>query len=412
MANTDTLASATGNLAFLNAVDSVNQPGISPNPYGNLSPTALSLSTRPVPTNTQTSGIAALQQKTKESYSNRQFIAPLNYQINVEGTWITVDILGKRVITDNNAEYRSIASLSAINVIPRKIENARFDGIERLVKDIPQGVGLLTGATGAGTPALLAAGQQFISGKNATIDVLSNRFSQFTSLITDKSTLNLNSLTPSLNIGSTLNGVISDALPTTQITQSLAKVPGLNIVTNSLGNLPGASNLFSMLNNPVGAVEGVVGKAASSLNLQAGLPSIALKDGEFSLGSLPDVFSAATDIFHNGPPTSLTGLISLEKQVKGLVCNFTPPVIKLPSFDSITSFKFPKLEDIEKQIKKEFDDLKSNIINQLDIVKQLKDLLPDPEELFKDIVKELTTCDEGPTSANADKSGSNVKASG
>ena len=45
-------------------------------------------------------GSTALAQKAQIPYSNKQFIAPFNYQINVEGTMMNVDYLGKKIKTN------------------------------------------------------------------------------------------------------------------------------------------------------------------------------------------------------------------------------------------------------------------------------------------------------------------------
>ena len=407
--STTPITTATGNLAFLNAVDAtLNQPGASPNPFKNFTPATQALAASPQQAST-TSGAALLQQKSAGQYSNRQFVAPLSYQINVEGIWITVDLLGKKNITNNNTTYRSIASLSATRVDKQIIEQARYDGITRAIKELPDGVGLpsITG----GTPTFNAAGLQFATGANAITNGLGNRYTQFNSLVGNNTFQNFSTLLngSEINLGALASGVISSKIPNTQISQTLARIPGFSVATNALGNITGASKLFNMVNTPAGAADGLISNIASGLNLQLGLPSLNMSGGEFDLGSLPNDFNQitgiATDIFHNGPPTSLQGLISLEKQIKGIICNFKLPVIKLPSFDDITNFKFPNLEDIGKQIKKEFDDLKSNIINQLDIVSQLKEMIPDPEEIYDAVMTEITTCDNNPNAEKNSKSG-------
>lgn len=393
--------------SFVNNIDAlVGTPGLSPNPATVLTPAAQALATNPDKYQPPAGGTQALQQKSQGQYSNKQFIAPFKYEINVEGTWMTVDCLGKRVITDNTVPYRAIASLSATTVEIKTIDNT-------FIRTVQQATSETTGnkQSPVGTPIQNSAAQQFNTGAGAVASLLGSRFAQYSSLITGGGAQVLSNLT-SGNLFSGATGIINNILPTTQINQTIAKIPGLSVVTTALGNLPGGSNLTSALNNPVGAAESLVGKVASGLNIQLGLPS--LKGGSFDLGSIPEtfgigqqLFSTATDIFHNGPPTSLTGLISLEKQVKGLICNFKLPNIQLPSLEQLTTFKFPKPEDIIKQVKKAVEDEVSNIVNIGNIQDQLNGLLAqfDPKKIYEAALKEITTCDSSPTSDQNSKSG-------
>jgi hypothetical protein len=370
--------------------------GSTPNPSNVLTPAAQAYATDPARYQAPAGGTQALQSISQGQYSNKQLVTPFKYEINVEGTWITVDALGKKIQVETNNQYKAIASLSAIKFDIQIIDQARLGGGQRLVKQPGAPIE-------AGTATFNSAAQIFGTGNSAIAGNITNRFSEFSSLVQGGNSQLLG------NVTSYATGALSNVIPSAQINQAIAKIPGINIATNALGQLPGGSNLTSMLSNPVGAATGVLGNAVQGLNLQFGLPSSNKSGGEFDLGSLSNDFNKitgiATDIFHNGPPTSLQGLISLEKQIKGIICNFKLPVIKLPNFDSITNFKFPNLEDIGKQIKKEFDDLKSNIINQLDIVNQLKELIPDPEEIYDAVMTEITTCDNNPNAEKNSKSG-------
>jgi len=403
----------SSNLTYLENADNVlGKPGLSPNPYKQLAPAAQTLAASPqqqalnAATQAQTAGIAALQQKTQGQYSNRQFIAPLNYQINVEGTWIMVDLLGKKINTNTSTAYRAISSLSAISIQINQVGNARnFDASNNILKQLENGIGLPSSVPGSATQN--SAGLQFSSGTSAAANSLGTRFSQFTKTVTSggvQTFSNLFNNNGQINVGTTITGLANQVIPTTQITQTVAKIPGLKFAQNALGQIPGTSNLTNLLQNPIGSVEGLIGQAAKVLNIQGSLPS--LQGGEFNLGSLSNIFSLATDIYHNGPPTSLTGLISLEKQVKAIICNFVPPSIKLPSFKQLTQIKFPKLDDIEKYIKKEYEDVTSNIINALhNIEDELKSLVPDPNQIWQAINDEFTKCDKGPASQNNNKAG-------
>jgi hypothetical protein len=183
--------------------------------------------------------------------------------------------------------------------------------------------------------------------------------------------------------------------------------------------------LQGALSNPIGAIGGLSQVIPKDLNLQGALPS-------GSLGSLGDLFSAASDIANSGPPTSLTGLVSVEKQIKAIVCNFQLPTLTIPSFSSITNVlggvasgigniassavsnlsnaiqgEIKELSDLGKQIQKEFQDTTSNINNQLNILKQMQLTLPDISGIYNAAIKELTTCESSPNQQNNVKSGEN-----
>ena len=328
-------------------------------------------------------GAQALQLRAQGEYSNKQFVAPMKFSLNVEGTSMIVDYLGKRIITDNKVPYRQIISLSATPLVFKTIDDPSLNNMDRLVKP---------------TPTQSVAAKMINTGTSAVTQSLGNRISQIPTTIQSAAT-QISSLA-SGNILSNGFNQISNYLPTSQVNQALAKIPGLSVATNALGVIPGTANLTKALQDPVGAATSLIQGAfeGSSLNIQGGLPSI-------SLGSLGDIFSLASNIASSGPPTSLTGIISLEKSAKSIICNFTLPIINIPPYDAILKFKFPKPQDILKQVKKQLDDFISNVVNQLDVVKLLKSLLPDPEEIYKSIIKELTTCDKDPSNKNNIKSG-------
>ena len=387
------ITQATGNLGYINNINSTFiQPGISPNPSATLSPAAQALATTASPNPV---GAVALQNKSQGPYSNKQFIAPFSYSQNVEGTFVNVDYLGKRIVTNGSMPYRAIVSLSAIALPITLINDPSENNPDRLVKAIPA-----SPISFSGTPIQNAAIQQLGTGINAITNSLGGRTTQFTSLV-QASKSNPSQLFSNLaSSGSAaLAGQLQNTLPFSTINHTIANIPGFSIVTNALGQLPGGSSIASALSNPVGAATGLLTQTLSnSIQIQGGLPSA-------SLGSLGDVFKLASNVASSGPPTSLTGIISLEQQVKGLICNFQLPVIGNISFDSIIKFTFPKPDDILKQIKKQLDDIKSNIVNRFDIVKQLQNLLPDPHTIYEAVIKELTTCDKSPNSQNNAKNG-------
>ena len=343
----------------------------------------------------------ALAQKSQKPYSNKQFMAPFTYQVNVEGSMVNVDYLGKIIRTNNAQPYRAIVSLSAV-VLPEPLLNDPF-------------------ASGTGnravraTPASAAAAQQFNTGTRAIANNISGRLSQVTSAITSPQTQ-----TTSIGSFGSAFGSISNALPTSSITSTVAALPGFNIVKDSFGLLPGGySGLSQALKNPTGALNaasGITQTLAKDLNVQGGLPSV-------SLGSLGNVFSTASDLANSGPPTSLTGLVSIEKQVKSIICNFKLPSIALPTgglagiTDALKGFDisgalggaFAKAEtqiaDVGRHIKKEFEDTLSNIKNQIDVVTQLKQTLPDLDSIYRNATKELTSCDNNPNQQNNVTSG-------
>ena len=336
-----------------------------------------------------------IQNKSKTQYSNKQFIAPFSYSQNVEGTFINVDYLGKRIVTTGSQSYRSIASLSAIALPITLINNPAIIDPTALVKVNP------TAPVPNGTPAENAAVQIFGKGGQAVTQSLAGRSTSFISpqqVPTSQLFSNLAS-----SGAAALAGQLQGKLPFTNINQQIANLPGFSVVTGALGQIPGGSNIVGVLTNPVGAAAGLLQQTfAASLDIQGGLPSV-------SLGSLGDVFNVATSLANSGPPTSLTGIIALEKQLKGIICDFQLPVIAGIDFNALIHFKFHKPDDIIKNLKKQLEDLKSKIINALDISKQLKNLEESiKKEIMKTvdkIVRELTTCEDSPTSKKNAKAG-------
>jgi hypothetical protein len=401
MADDTTLAfNNAGNFSILN----LPTPGITPN-FTSLQPSVsavLSQNTNLAAYAPTQTGATALKNKNQGSYSNKQFVTPWSYAQNVEGTFIQVDYLGKRINADGSMPYRSIASLSAISPTYKVINSPTIGAPDRTVKVLTTAATLVASTTAANaapstTPTQNAFIQQYGVGTNAFTGVLGGRLTQYTSLLqTPTSQLFSNLASTGTAV---LQGELQNKLPFSTINQQIANLPGFSIVTNALGNIPGGSSVVSALTNPVGTATNVLQQTlANSIQLQGDLPSL-------SLGSLGDLFSLASNVASSGPPTSLTGLITLEKQVKGIVCNFTLPILNPPTLKAITNFKFPKPEDISRWLKKEYEDIKSNITNQFNIVKQLAKLLPNPEDIYKQVVKELTVCDKSPTSQKNAKNG-------
>lgn len=396
MADTTTPSPFTSTYSqFKQNVNNVVGPGVSPNPYNAITPAAQALSvTQPTP-----EGAAAVQSKSQGKYSNKQFVAPFSYTQNIEGVFIQVDYLGKKVKTSSSQPYRSIASLAATALPVTLINNPAISNPDRLVKSPTTTTPTTT--TPKTTPTENAATQQFGVGINALTSSLAGRTTQYISLIQTPTSQLFSNLTNSGTAA--LAGELQNKLPFTNINQQIAHLPGFSIVTNALGNIPGGGAITNALSNPVGAAAGLLQQTvASSINIQGGLPSV-------SLGSLGDALNIATNLASSGPPTSLTGIIALEKQIKGIVCNFTLPIIPNIDFNAIINFKFPNPEDIVKNLKKQLEDIKSKIVNQLDISKQLKNLeeqiVKEIQETIDKIVKELTTCDNSPTSKQNAKSG-------
>jgi hypothetical protein len=401
MADDTTLAfNNAGNFSTLN----LPTPGITPN-FTSLQPSVSAILSQNAdlaayaPTQ---SGATALKNKNQGSYSNKQFVTPWSYAQNVEGTFIQVDYLGKRINADGSMPYRSIASLSAISPTYKVINSPTIGSPNRTVKVLTTAATLVASTTAANatsdtTPTQNAFIQQYGVGTNAFTSVLGGRLTQYTSLLQTPTSQLFSNLASSG--AAVLQGELQNKLPFSTINQQIANLPGFSIVTNALGNIPGGSSVASALTNPVGTATNVLKQTlANSIKLQGDLPSL-------SLGSLGDLFSLASKVASSGPPTSLTGLITLEKQVKGIVCNFTLPKLTVPPLKVITNFKFPKPEDISRWLTKEYDDIKSNITNKFGIVKQLSKLLPKPEDIYGQVVKELTTCDKSPTSQKNAKNG-------
>lgn len=335
-------------------------------------------------------GSNALAKKNQSQYSNKQFIAPFSYQQNIEGTFINVDYLGKKILTNGAVPYRAIVSLSATPLSISQITDASSNNPNRLVKKAP---------SSAHASATNAAAQIYSTGINAVTNSFTGRTTQF-STSTQSSTTQLAG-----NVQSKGDGVLQNlqtTLPLSKINQTVSNLPGFNIATNALGQIPGGTNLTSALSNPVGAIGGLEQTFAKGLNLQGGLPG-----SPNSLGSLGSIFSTASDLANSGPPTSLTGLVSVGKQIQAIICNFKLPTLTIPSFSSITKAvggaikgEITSLSEIGKQIQKEFQDTLSNINNQLDILKQVNFTLPDLDTIYKSAIKELTSCNNSPNQKN------------
>ena len=379
------------------AIDTGFQPttpnfgnGIDPN-FSTLQPTTEEILNGRNPTvfEDTADGQSALSELTQnKDYSNKQFVSPFFYTVNVEGTLMTVDYLGKKVITDNNMPYRSIASLKAQPLTTKTINDPFMTGLRKVKQ-----------ANKSGTPMQNAAAQIFGSG-NGFLQTL-NRFTAVGSPIQNPNTGKLS------EAGGL--GAITNIIPTSQYNQVVAKLPGVSLVTNALGRLPGTSSLTSALNNPVGSSVSLVQNAAKSLKIQANLPSA-------SIGSLGKVFTLAAGIASSGPPTSLTGLINLELQVKAIACDFVFPTLTLlQAGESLLKVTFPKPEDIKKQIKKEFDDFILSIKNRFDFQKQweeLKKTVENPKLIIDPIVKKYFTCQNSANSKASSKAGKKSQSSG
>lgn len=352
------------------------------------------------------SGSTALANKTSSPYSNNQFIAPFNYSINVEGKMMSVDYLGKKIKTNNSQPYRAIVSLSAA-ALPEPLVEDPFESAS-------------TNRAAKQTPSAKAALQQYNTGTKAVTNNISGRLTQVTSAVAP-------SITSATGILNGINqptggapGAITNTAPSTTASQAVANLPGFNFNKDSFGNLQGGiAGLSQALSNPtslLGNAGSLAQTAAKDLGFTTGLPSV-------SLGSLTSLFSIASDLAHSGPPTSLTGLVAIEKQVKALICNFKLPSITIPpgfpgsitdtfkdfNIGSAVSTAFnnakTQIADVGKHLKKEFEDTLSNIKNQINIVKDLKLTLPDFNSIYKSAVKELTTCDNSPNTKNNVKSG-------
>ena len=357
--------------------------------------------------------LAALQSKASGEYSNRQFVSPVSLKIDVEGVYKDIDFLQKELRTNSYNPFKVNAVLS-INRSPATSNgvqiNNKQDRKSRNLQ-IKYGTGRQTsaGASGAigggGTSATGALGGLLGGGKTSAA------FEQGVRSVF----ANQQNLTQSIfNAGnSAITQNLANRLPNIQSLLGQNKYVG-----SALGfanQIPGVANLTSgltsgiqgALNNPLGTLQNVGG--ALGLDIQGGLPSV-------SLGSLGDVFNLASGIASSGPPTSISGVIALEQQAKAIICNFVLPVINIPSWDALFKFNGKALLDqIKREIKAELDMITNpfkalykqvkEFFKPENLKKMLLSLLPDPNEIYKAVVHELTTCDNAQGGKKNDLSG-------
>jgi hypothetical protein len=347
--------------------------------------------------------LAALQTKAQGKYSNRQFVSQISLKMNVEGVYKDIDFLQKEVRTSSYNPYKTNAVLFTNN---QARVNAVFanNNTDRTSRTLNKKRGIASQILNiAGAPTSRGSGStSAIKQIGTTVSSIFNEQHNLTQSIVNTGnnaiTQNLTNRVP--NVQSLIG---QNALGSTVFSYA-NQIPGVSTLT---------SGVNSVISNPLGALQRL---DAATLNIQAGLPSV-------SLGSLGDVFKLASNVASSGPPTSLSGIVSLEQQIKAIICNFVIPVVTFPGWDTLFKFNGKQLIDqIKREIKKEIDMITnplkkfykevSDFFKPEHLKKLLAELLPDPNELFKAVIKELTTCSNGPKSKKADLSGKGASAGG
>jgi hypothetical protein len=221
-----------------------------------------------------------------------------------------------------------------------------------------------------------------------------------------------------LKYGSNNSGVNEDISPLTKAintqhstTQTVYNAANNAITQNLATRIPTTPAAIAAAGNAV--------VTASKLNIPNTLPST-------SSGNLKAILTAASSIASSGIPTSVTGAIALEQQIKTIICNFPifiPPDI---SFKSLFQINGPALvEQIKKEIKNELDKIKDAILDPIKAIynqikdffkpehikEMLVDLLPDPGALSQAAIDEFTKCNNGPAAKKNDLSGKSDKSS-
>jgi len=315
----------------------------------------------------------ALQSKAQNPYSNKQFIAPISLTLNVEGVTVDIDLLTRSLITNsrNTAKQNSVLGFT-------RTQNA---GSSISVLNPPaKKLSLTQGTTTSTNTNDLFANQHnltksiFDTGNAGVTQNLTNRLPNINSLITG-------------------NASIANALTT-------------------INSLPGiAGSLNGLINNPLGALTQFVGQ-----NLPAGLPSAAGATG----GALSQAFNLASSIGSSNIPESITGAVQLALQVKAIICNLKIPNITIPDIQSLLKTNFTALEkQIKQLILHELQEIVDEVINPIKKIideianffspehlrKLLASLIPDVNDLIKNVVNEFTKCNNGPAAKKNDLSG-------
>jgi hypothetical protein len=323
------------------------------------------------PTGPAAQPLSILQARTQQPYSNRQFVSPINLTLDVEGVYLQVDFLQKPISGNSYNAFKQNSVLStnqSLFISNTVIANNKRDRNSRKLSTVG------------------GIASQFTSQNNLS----QNIFNTGTQAITQG---------------------ISNRVP--NIDSAIGKIPYATTALSKLNEIPGAAPFTNALTqattNPLGSAQTLF--KASGINLQGGLPSA-------SLGSLNQVFTLASTIASSGPPTSLQGIVSVEQQVKSLICNFKPPKINFGFLKNLDQILQKQPTDAneqvqhQKNVQKQGDQqnflqlswkfIKDNIINKL----------PNPTKLWAAVTKELTTCDSGTNSKQNDLSGKGTSATG
>jgi 3D (Asp-Asp-Asp) domain-containing protein len=267
--------------------------------------------------------------------NNLQSMPNISYQMNVENTSQSVDILKKKNI--NSMNYRTIKGALACRSKTRSngvttAESNRALLYQTRTVQLTTPISLSQKAT-----ARLAAAQQALQLPNAQISSLINRVNQ-----------------------------------------------------TGIGNLPFTESLLMPLYNLQGLAGGVVGGFSSSLgNIQSiaqsplsNLPNVL---PSMDPGSFPQIFSLLTN--SNFSNLNAQSIFGSAQQLKGIICDFKLPVLGRINFDGL----------VNKDITGDFENTLKNLLPKIpkidDFKNALKGLVPDFKSIWDGFYKSFFECE-------------------
>jgi hypothetical protein len=329
----------------------------------------------------QNAAVSNASSASSRPYSNRQRMFPFSFLIrteDIDGTsnYIEVDYLLKKIVSDNFNPYTRINTLAS-GIAASLIQGTQDSGE--------------SGQTLEDYARLLARAdlKNIFSGNNADLILeqlgISPNQSGATGQLYNqlKSILNQKSLTSSnLSQGyQTFISLVSQRLPTDLMgtigTNSAIydQIAGeLNAISG--GVLPTTGDIFDSL-NPFNYID---------INIQGIIPSV-------SLGSFADFINIASEIGTSGPPKSISQAYNIAKEINDIVCNFQLPFIDWPIVEELIKMEF-KPSEIGQAIKDEFEKIVDRLGEIFDPAKIYENIKVNVENFFKQVYKDLFTCDE------------------
>lgn len=329
----------------------------------------------------QSAAVSNASSASNRPYSNRQRMFPFSFQIRVEDidgetTFIDVDYLLKKIVSDNYNPY------TRIDVLASGVETDINEGVDN---DGSSGQTLEDYIRLLGRADL----QNLLSGNNAdlvleTLGINPSQSGATGQLYNQlKGIMNSRALTSNnLSQGyQTFISLVSERLPTDlmgTITNNAGIYDQFAGELNSIsgGILPTTGDIFDSL-NPFNYI---------NINIQGIIPHV-------GLGSLGSFIGIASNIATSGPPKSISQAYNLAKEINDIVCNFELPFIDWPLVEELIKMKF-KPSEIGKAIKDEFEKIVDRLGEIFDPAKIYEQIKVSVENFFKQIYKDLFTCDE------------------